>query len=168
MKSVKLLITALLLTITAGLYAQNLQVTGTVFDDQGATLPGAAVKVVGTTTVAVTDLDGNFTIKAPANGELEISFTGFKTAIVPINGKAVINVNLKLDAVLLDEAIVVGYGTAKKISSIVGAATTVKSDVFNKIPAASSGDALQGQVAGLQVCKFTVVQVSQAVTLQCV
>ena len=155
MKSVKLLITALLLTLTAGLYAQNQQVTGTVFDDQGATLPGAAVKVVGTTTVAVTDLDGNFTIKAPANGELEISFTGFKTAIVPINGKAVINVNLKLDAVLLDEAIVVGYGTAKKISSIVGAATTVKSDVFNKIPAASSGDALQGQVAGLQVYSST-------------
>ena len=155
MKSVKLLITALLLTITAGLYAQNLQVTGTVFDDQGATLPGAAVKVVGTTTVAVTDLDGNFTIKAPANGELEVSFTGFKTAVVPINGKAVVNVNLKIDAVLLDEAIVVGYGTAKKISSVVGAATTVKSDVFNKIPAASSGDALQGQVAGLQVYSST-------------
>ena len=155
MKSVKLLITALLLTITAGLYAQNLQVTGTVFDDQGATLPGAAVNVVGTTTVAVTDLDGNFTIKAPANGQLEFSFTGFKTAVVPINGKAVINVNLKLDAVLLDEAIVVGYGTAKKISSVVGAATTVKSEVFNKIPAASSGDALQGQVAGLQVYSST-------------
>ena len=101
MKSVKLLITALLLTITAGLYAQNVQVTGTVYDDEGTTLPGAAVKVVGTATVAVTDLDGNFSIKAPSNGTLEVSFTGFKTVQVPINGKSIVNVTMETDAVLL-------------------------------------------------------------------
>ena len=155
MKSVKLLITALLLTITAGLYAQNVQVTGTVYDDEGTTLPGAAVKVVGTATVAVTDLDGNFSIKAPANGTLEVSFTGFKTVQVPINGKSVVNVTMETDAVLLEEAIVVGYGTAKKISSVVGAASTVKAKTLQNRPVANVGDALQGQVSGLQVFSST-------------
>lgn len=62
MKSVKLFFTVLLLTITSGIFAQNIQVTGTVFDDEGVSLPGAAVKVAGTSTVVVTDFDGNFKI----------------------------------------------------------------------------------------------------------
>lgn len=153
MKSVKLFLAALFVVLSCGLInAQNIQVKGTVTDAaDNAPLIGAGVQVKGSAEGVVTDLDGNFIISCPSNATLVFSYLNYVTQEIAVNGKSVINVSMQQDAVLLEETVVVGYGTAKKISSVVGAATTVKKKVFENRPVASAGDALQGQVAGLQV-----------------
>ena len=129
--------------------------SGVVTDNAGEPLIGVTVQNLTQNIVAATDLDGKYSIKIAPGDDIQYSYIGMQSkevkAVPGMNG----NVKLESDATLLEDAVVIGYGTAKKISSIVGAATTVKSDVFNKVPAASSGDALQGQVAGLQVYSST-------------
>ena len=101
-----------------------------------------------TTSWAMTDDLGQYSLTVPSNGVLEISFMGYATQEVPVNGRTEINVALELDAQTLDDVIVVGYGTARKITSVVGSASTVKNEVLMNRPSANVGDALQGQVAG--------------------
>ncbi|MEG2471450.1 MAG: TonB-dependent receptor, partial [Bacteroidales bacterium] len=133
-------------------FAQNITVTGTVSDAKDKyPLTGAGVQIKGHTGGVATDLDGKYSINANAKDVLVFSYLNYLTIEIPIGGRSVINVELKEDVLLLDETVVIGYGTAKKISSVVGAATTVKTKVFENRPVASAGDALQGQVAGLQV-----------------
>lgn len=132
--------------------AQSIRVTGTVF---GAAdkypLEGAGVMVKGTKNGVATDYNGQFVISVSKDAVLIFSSVGYKPQEIPVNGKSVINVELEEDLEMLETTIVVGYGTAKKISSVVGAATAVKSKAIKDKPVINVGDALQGQVAGLQV-----------------
>lgn len=153
MKKIGLLIASLLCMLTASTaFAQNIQATGSVKDaNTGEPVSYASVIVKGTTKGVETDDFGNFSLSIPKNGTLVFSSIGYKNLELPINGRISFDVKLEPDAIMLENTVVVGYGSARKISSIVGATTTVKAKVFQSRPVANAGDALQGQVAGLQV-----------------
>ena len=152
MRKVKFFLTVLSLLAVNVMLAQNITVKGTVTDAaDNSPLIGAGVQVKGSAQGVSTDVDGNFEITCSANATLVVSYVGYETIEVAVNNKSVVNVQLKSDSQLLEDVVVVGYGSGKKISSVVGAATTVKKQVFQNRPVASAGDALQGQVAGLQV-----------------
>ena len=124
------------------------QVQGTIVDEQGEAVIGASVLVKGTSTGTVTNLDGQFTLSAPANGTLVISYVGMQTMEVAVSPK--IRVILRSDAELLDEVVVTGYGTFKK-SSFTGSAATVNTDKLKDVPVTSVSDKLAGNVAGVQI-----------------
>ncbi|HCZ22641.1 MAG TPA: SusC/RagA family TonB-linked outer membrane protein, partial [Rikenellaceae bacterium] len=155
MKKARLLITALML-FAAALYAgaQNISVSGTVIDSSnGEPVIGATVQLKGSATkYSITNLDGQYALSAvPSNGTLVVTLIGYKAAEFPIEGRTKIDLPLAVDSEVLEDAIVVGYGSAKKISAITGSAATVGAKLLQNAPVASVGDALQGQVAGLQV-----------------
>lgn len=146
----KLILLLMLLSITMVSFAQQ-TVTGVVksaSDNQA--LPGVNVILKGTSIGTSTDFDGNFSIKAPANGTLVVSYIGFKTQEVAINSQAVIEIVLEEDFAQLDAVIVVGYGTQKK-SDITGSVSSVKVSELQNIPLYRADEALQGQVAGVNI-----------------
>lgn len=114
MRNCKFLLVCIMLFCSAIAFAQN-QITGHVVDTTGEPVIGANVTVKGTATGTITDIDGNFTLPVESNdGILIVSFIGYKSAEVSINGKTQINVVLKEDTETLDEVVVVGYGTQTK------------------------------------------------------
>ncbi|NNE77313.1 MAG: TonB-dependent receptor, partial [Pricia sp.] len=114
-------------------------------------LAGASVVVKGTTTGTQTDFDGNFTLDGvPSDATLVISYIGYSTRELAVDGQTTIDVTLSEDAEALDEVVVVGYGTQKK-ADLTGSITTVKSEDITKTPSGAAMQALQGKVAGLQV-----------------
>jgi hypothetical protein len=105
--------------------AQNIQVAGIVKDAAtGEPIPYASVQVKGTRTGVNTAENGTFSLSAPSNGTLVISFIGYKTQEILIQNRSTINIDLALDAVALDNVIVVAYGTAKR-ESFTGSAEIV-------------------------------------------
>ena len=95
-------------------YAQSFTVTGTVADSQGG-VPGVNVKVKGSTTGTITDMDGKFTLNVPSSKSvLVISYIGYTTQEIPVNNQKILNINLKEDTKVLDEVVVVGYGVQKR------------------------------------------------------
>ena len=134
------------------LYAQQtISISGKVTDaSNGGSIPGASVIIKGTTTGVVTDIDGNYSIKAAGNSVLEINFVGMKAQEVEVNNRTTINVQLKEQVVGIDEVVVVGYGT-QKVKDLTSAISTIKSEDLVKTPAGQAMQALQGKVAGLQV-----------------
>ena len=152
MKKIRIFFAAMaMLALSATALAQNITVKGSVVDETGEGIVGASVQVKGTTTGIAADVDGNFTISAPANATLVISSIGYETKEVAIAGKTFINVTLKADNEFLESAVVLGYGSAKKVSTLVGSVATVNSETVKSTPAATALDALQGQVAGMSV-----------------
>ncbi len=151
MRKFKLLLTsaALLLACVTGL-AQNINVSGTVTDVNGEPVPAAGVIVTGTTKGVITDIDGKFSISAPSTGSLTFSALGYTDIVVPVNGRSVLNVVLEENAELLDETIVIGYGTSTK-SSFTGSAAMVKEDVIEKKITTNVTNALAGTTPGVQV-----------------
>ena len=134
-------------------FAQDITVTGAVTDaSTGEGIAGATILVQGDATRWVmTDAMGAYTIQAPADGVLEVRFMSYTTQEIPVNGRSTIDVSMEIEAEMLDDVIVVGYGSARKISSVVGSASTVNKKVIANRPTANAADALQGQVSGLQV-----------------
>ncbi len=146
----KTILLALFALCSSVMFAQT-TVTGTVTAaDDGSTIAYANVQEEGTTNLVFTDDNGKFSINIPSDGNLIISFMGYVTQKVPVNGKAVINVVLAPEAVQLDETIVVAYGTAKK-GTYTGAATVVKADAIKDVPTTSFENALNGKIAGVQI-----------------
>ncbi|MEM7380306.1 MAG: TonB-dependent receptor [Bacteroidota bacterium] len=130
---------------------QTVDVSGTVTDDTGTPLPGASVVVSGTTTGTQTDFDGNYLLaNVPTDGTLSISYIGFATQQIAVNGQTTINASLQEDSQALDEVVVVGYGTQKR-ADLTGSIATVKSEEISRTPSGAAMQALQGKVAGLQV-----------------
>jgi TonB-linked SusC/RagA family outer membrane protein len=134
-------------------YAQERAVTGTVSQkSDGATLPGVTVAVKGTKIVVTTNQAGKYSLRVPSkNAILVFSFIGMDKAEVAVGTNSVIDMQLVSSSVTLDEVIVVGYGTAKPVGTIVSSVTTVKATKLQEKPSANVLDALQGKVAGLQV-----------------
>lgn len=132
---------------------QSASVSGTVVDTNGEPVIGANVMVKGTNNGTITDIDGKFTL-GNAKGTLVVSFIGYKTQEVQINGNEKnLNIVLREDSELLDEVVVVGYGTMKK-ESLTGAVTVVDSKAFKEKGGLSSPlEALQGQVAGVMITR---------------
>ena len=132
--------------------AQVTKVTGTVISEEdGLPVVGASILVKGTAVGTVTDMDGKFQLpNVPSSAKtLVISFIGMKSQELPI--KQTMNVILKPDTETLEEVVVLGYGSGKKIGSIVGSVAKVNSEKLSAKPIANAMDALQGQVSGLQV-----------------
>lgn len=143
---------ALLLTITfsVSLYAQNITVSGTVFDDMGEPLLGATVMQKGTSHGTATDLDGKFSISVPSKAILLVSYIGYDTKEVPVNGQTKIDVTLATNSTMLDEVVAIGYGTVRK-KDLTGAVSSVSGSELAKAPVTSAAAALQGKAAGVNI-----------------
>ncbi|GAA4233727.1 TonB-dependent receptor [Postechiella marina] len=128
---------------------QKFSVSGVIKDNNGTPLPGASVIEKGTSNGSQTDFDGNFELDVEsANAILEISFIGFTTKDVSLNGQSTITVQLEEDTAKLDEVIVVGYGK-QKVANLTGAVSMVSSEVIENRPVQNATQALQGQIPGL-------------------
>jgi TonB-dependent starch-binding outer membrane protein SusC len=125
-------------------------ISGTVKDKTGAPLPGVTIMVEGTSIGVVSDIKGNFSLHANADAVLVMSFIGYKTQRIPLNGQATINVVMEDAATQLDEVVAVGYGTQKR-SDITGASGTVSSKEIAKRPLTDVAQSLQGTVSGVAV-----------------
>ncbi len=131
-------------------HAQQISVSGTVTDASGEPIIGATVMAEGTANGTSTDLDGNYSITADALGMLKFSYVGYTTQSIPVEGRSVINVTMTESAELLDELVVVGYGTMKK-SDLTGAVGSIGGKDIKDVPVNNVGQALQGKIAGVNI-----------------
>lgn len=143
-----LIMWGLFLSLSA--FAQQISIKGHVVDAAGEPVIGASVVEESTTNGTITDIDGNFSLKVSPKSMLTVSFIGYATQTVPVNGKTSLTITLKEDTEVLDEVVVIGYGTMKK-SDLTGAISSVSSKDLMKQPSPSLGAALQGRATGLQV-----------------
>ena len=155
MKSTKfnsklLVLMFLLMCMPFALFAQNIAIRGEVRDANNEPIIGANVLVKGTTNGTVTDLDGGFTLHVPINSTLVVTFVGYQTKEIPVDGKRQFNIVLEEDTKSLDEVVVVGYGTARK-SDVTGSIASVQGGVLREVPAANISYALQSRVAGVDM-----------------
>ena len=147
----KLVLLGTCLLIGAGSVSAQKRVTGRVVDTNGEPVIGATVRVDGTKFVTVTDDKGNFTLNGlPASAKrVSVSYIGMESATVSVAGN--MRIVMKQNDQVLDEAVVIGYGTARKIGTVVGAVSKVSGETIAETPSTNVMDAMQGQVAGLAV-----------------
>lgn len=130
-------------------YAQEL-ISGKVTDETGDPLIGVSVLVQGTNSGTTTDVDGNFSLTAATDAVLEVSYIGYETQTIPLNGRTKVDISLGGSAEILDEVVVIGYGTVKK-SDVTGAVSSVGTEEIQAFPVLNAGQALQGRAAGVSV-----------------
>lgn len=135
------------LFMSLGTFAQ-IQVKGNVKDDTGEPVMGATIRILGQEGGTTSDFDGNFTITAPEGTQLTISFMGFATQTIPV--RPIVNVVLREDTKLLDDVVVIGYGTVKK-NDLTGSVTAIKPDEKNHGLIVNAQDMIQGKIAGVNV-----------------
>lgn len=146
----RLLFAMFLFTSCFCVFAQEtIQIKGKV-SAASESLPGVSIVIEGTTQGTTTDVDGNYSISAKPTDNLVFSYVGFQTITEAVNNRSIINVLLKEDVVGLEEIIAVGYGTVKK-KDLTGAISTVKGEELAKRNVSGLAEALQGQLAGVQV-----------------
>lgn len=132
---------------------QQFDVTGMVVDDEGGPLPGASIVEMGTLNGTQTDFDGNFSLSvANENAVLKISYIGFATKEIAINGQQNVTVTLNVDASGLEEVVVVGYGTQKR-RDLTGAVASISTQDIVRANPVQAAAALQGQVTGVNINK---------------
>lgn len=140
-----------MLAVTFTIQAQEKMVSGVVKDDTGLPIPGASVIIVGTSTGVSTDFDGNYSISVPnTSSVLEFSSMGMVTKVVTVGSKSIINVELQTDQNVLDEVVVVAYGTQKK-EAITSSVTSIKSDELQDVTTSNVSSMLQGKASGVQI-----------------
>ena len=140
--------TTLLASVTQ---SQTIKVQGKVVDEQGEPLIGVNVALKGLKGGSVTDLDGNFHVEAPANATLVVSYVGYKTREVAVRGRAVIEaIQLEPDNRMLDQVVVVGYGTQKK-ADLTGSVSIVNAEDLKKVSNSNISTMLEGKVPGVQI-----------------
>ena len=131
--------------------SQTIKVQGKVVDEQGEPLIGVNVALKGLKGGSVTDLDGNFHVEAPANATLVVSYVGYKTREVAVRGRAVIEaIQLEPDNRMLDQVVVVGYGTQKK-ADLTGSVSIVNAEDLKKVSNSNISTMLEGKVPGVQI-----------------
>ena len=145
-----LAIMVMILGLTTGLSAQNINITGKVTDSSKQPVIGAFVMVEGSSTGTMTEADGSYALSAPADATINVSIIGYETQSQPVNGRAVINFVLTEESISLDDVIVVAFGTATK-ESFTGSAKVVKTDDILKSQTSNVANALVGKVAGVQM-----------------
>ena len=140
----------LMLLCVSFTYAQN-KVTGKVVDTSGEGVIGASVIIQGTSSGTVTDFEGNFSLQnVPSNAQLTVSYIGYLTQTVPVNGRSNISITLQEDSKSLDEVVVVGYGVQRK-SDVTGALAHVGSKELNAMPVNNALEGMQGKTAGVDI-----------------
>ena len=151
-KQTKEVVWLIVLFICFGSMSVNAQeaISGKVTDESGEALIGVTIVVKGTNVGAATDVNGSFNLKAASDAVLEISYTGYQMQRVPVNGQNKLNVILAVNTELLDEVVVIGYGSVKK-SDVTGSVSSVSSEELQAFPVLNAGQALQGRAAGVAV-----------------
>ena len=132
------------------MFAQQITVQGVVKDQTGETVIGASVMEKGTTNGTITGIDGDFSLNMSSNGTLVVSFVGYKTQEVQVKGQKQLQVVLSEDAEMLDEVVVIGYGTMKK-SDLTGAVSSIGNKDIKDSPVSNLGQAIQGKISGVQI-----------------
>lgn len=146
-----LLCIALLGTVSPAFAQEGKKITGHVVDDTNEPLIGASILVIGTSTGVITDLDGNFNIIVPSGATaLQISYVGYETVTVPVPSGNTVNVKMKSDAQMLNDVVVIGYGTQRK-SDLTGSVSNVSSKDFNSGLISSPEQLINGKVSGVQI-----------------
>lgn len=141
--------------LSSAVYGQDKQIRGIITDaTNGDPLIGATVQVAESTTGTVTDFNGEFVIQAPVGATLRITYLGYKEYSVLADASTTMKITLAPEAALLDELVVVGYGTRRR-KDITGAVTSVAAEDLDKKPIARLENILQGQAAGVQVSQFS-------------
>ncbi len=130
--------------------AQQHSVTGTITDESQLPIPGANIVVKGTTSGTVTDGTGKFSMQASDGDVLVVSYIGYTSEEVTVNGNGPYDINLTPDLIGLDEVVVIGYGTQRK-ESVTGSVASVKGDVVREMPGANISQSLQGRIAGVNM-----------------
>ncbi|HBG54302.1 MAG TPA: SusC/RagA family TonB-linked outer membrane protein, partial [Rikenellaceae bacterium] len=146
----KKLLTLLFLGLSCSAFAQTVKVSGTVTGSDGTSLPGVYVMEENTSNAASTDLDGFYSLDVRVGSNLLFSYIGYRTQIIPVTGAAVINVILEEDSALLEEVVVVGYGTQKK-SVVTASIAKVSSDDLKNVAPVRIDNALKGLTSGVTV-----------------
>ena len=130
---------------------QPIKVSGQIVDQDGMPLIGATIMVKGSKDGVVTDLDGNFQLDAPANATLVVSYVGFKDREIAVNGRAVLGeIELSSDDQMLEQVVVVGYGTQKK-ADLTGSVSIVNAEEMKRVSNSNISTMLEGKVAGVQI-----------------
>lgn len=132
------------------MFAQQITVQGVVKDQTGETVIGASVMEKGTTNGTITGIDGDFSLNMSPNGTLVVSFVGYKTQEVQVKGQKQLQVVLSEDVEMLDEVVVIGYGTMKK-SDLTGAVSSIGNKDIKDSPVSNLGQAIQGKISGVQI-----------------
>ncbi|WP_373060136.1 SusC/RagA family TonB-linked outer membrane protein [Zunongwangia sp. H14] len=151
-----LILFTLILSFQPGMFAQgSITVTGTITEaDTSVPIPGVNILEKGTDNGVMTDFDGNYSIEVPENATLVVSFVGFTAQTLEVNGRSEIDIVMKEEAAALDEVVVVGYGTKKKVN-LTGSVASVNMDELEAIPAGNSASVLQGRLPGVTVSNFS-------------
>ena len=139
-----------LITKWWGVNQQSKKITGTVVDATGMPVIGANVMVKGTTNGTITDMDGKFSLEVEDGAVLQVSYIGFANQEIKVGNQTSLSIAMKEDAEALDELVVVGFGTQKKVN-LTGSVGTVESEVLESRPVQNAVQALQGTVPGLQI-----------------
>ena len=150
----KWLIILFLGLIIQAVSAQNINVHGIITDETGETMIGVSVLVKGTSTGVVTDVNGNFSLSVPKNSVLSISYIGYKSQEISINGAKKLNIEMEPEAQNLDEVVVVAYGQQKKVS-VTGSMSSINNEALLKSPSASLGNAISGKLPGLSTVQYS-------------
>ena len=148
LKTFRLGLIALMLFFVGSLSAQSLK--GNVKDSTGEPIIGATIQEKGAKNMAVTDLDGNFSIKLSGGKQITVSYIGMKTATVNVGGKSSVNIVMEDEATTLNDVVVIGYGTVKK-KDLTGSVTSVSAKDLANIPVSTASEAIQGKMAGVTV-----------------
>ncbi len=146
----RLIFCSLFLLLSSWAMAQTITVTGKVTDEKGQTLPGVTVTIKNGKTGTNSDINGKYVLNAKGSDILVFSMIGFLRQEVPVNNQAVVNVQMAVDQQLLNEVVVIGYGTQKR-KDITGSVATVKADDFKDQPIDDPISALQGRIAGVNI-----------------
>ncbi len=156
MKKLRLLFSVLFLVVSAGMIsAQTIQVTGVVTDAQdGQPLPGAALLIKGTSDGEYTDADGKYTITCSPNATLMVSYIGYQPMEVAVNGRSVINIQMRVENIL-DEIVVTALGVTRQKKALGYAVQDVKGDELTKVRTPNVISSLSGRVAGVQISTAT-------------
>ena len=163
MRKQVLFTTVLSLAITGGMTAfvtpvmasvtqtKTVKVKGVVVDENNEPLIGATVAVKGTKSGAITDLDGNFVIDAPADAVLTVSYVGYQTREFAVKGREDLGqLKMNSDQTMLEQVVVVGYGTQKK-ADLTGSVAVVNADELKRVSHSNISSMLEGKVAGVQI-----------------
>ncbi|MEG2573916.1 MAG: carboxypeptidase-like regulatory domain-containing protein, partial [Bacteroides sp.] len=134
------------------LLAQSIQLKGTVNDSSNQPLIGASIVEQGTTNGIITDLDGHFTLQVNPQASIVISYVGYISQTIKLNGKKELTVTLKDNSQMLEETVVIGYGSMKK-SDMTGAISSVDVEDLAKRATTNPAEALQGKIAGVNIQK---------------
>ncbi|HRW70561.1 carboxypeptidase-like regulatory domain-containing protein, partial [Lentimicrobium sp.] len=154
----KKLILLLTIILSAGTMLAQQVVQGTVTDAKtGETLIGVTVQIKGTTSGTITDIEGRYRLESDrlnASSVIVYSYIGYKSVEETLGSRALVNVRMQVEQTMLDEVVVIGYGTAKK-RNVLGAVTRVDNTELTRMPVAGVDQALQGRAAGVQVTQNT-------------